>query len=72
MEDWYPIGAFITGVIAFLACWVFAIVSWGFLIGVGLGWIPSIFIAIIAGLIWPLLALAVGAVALLIIVLIAL
>lgn len=60
--DWirpiYLMGGFITGAIAFIACWIYAIVSWGFLLGVGLGWIPSLFIAVIAGFIWPLLALA--------------
>ncbi len=58
--DWdtvYPIGGFTTGAIAFIACWIYAIASWGFLLGVGLGWIPSLFIAVIAGFIWPLLAL---------------
>ena len=58
--DWstvYPIGGFITGAISFIACWIYAIASWGFLLGVGLGWIPSLFIAVIAGFIWPLLAL---------------
>jgi len=57
--DWdtvYTIGGFVTGVITFVACWIYAIASWGFLLGVGLGWIPSLFIAIIAGFIWPLLA----------------
>jgi hypothetical protein len=53
----YKIGFFITAIIVFIACWIYAIVSWGFLIGVGLGWIPSLFIAVIAGFIWPLLAL---------------
>jgi hypothetical protein len=58
--DWdtvYTIGGFITGAIAFIACWIYAIASWGFLLGAGLGWIPSFFIAVIAGFIWPLLAL---------------
>ena len=53
----YPIVGLITGVIVFFACWICAIASWGFLLGVGLGWIPSFFIAVIAGFIWPLLAL---------------
>lgn len=57
--DWgsvYWIGGFVTGVITFIACWIYGVVSWSFLLGVGLGWIPSLFIAAIAGLIWPLLA----------------
>lgn len=58
--DWdtfYLIGGFVAGPIAFIACWIYAIASWGFLLGVGLGWIPSLFIAVIARFIWPLLAL---------------
>jgi len=58
--DWdsvYRIGGYITGVITFIVCWIYAIASWGFLLGVGLGWIPSLFIAVIARFIWPLLAL---------------
>jgi hypothetical protein len=54
----YKKGFFITAAIAFIASWIYAIVSWGFLIGVGLGWIPSLFIGLIAGFIWPLIALA--------------
>jgi len=53
----YIAGFIITAVISFFACWIYAFVEWGFLLGVGLGWIPSIFIAVIAGFIWPLLAL---------------
>jgi hypothetical protein len=55
--SYYYIGFWITAVISFIACWIYAIASWGFLLGVGLGWIPSLFIAAIAGFIWPLLAL---------------
>lgn len=53
----YQVGFFITGIIAFFACWIYAFVSWGLLLGLGLGWIPSIFVAIIVGAIWPLIAL---------------
>ena len=55
-EAVYPVGRIITGGITFIACWIYAIVKWGFLLGVGLGWIPSFFIAVIAGFLWPLLA----------------
>ena len=52
----YDTGFIITAVITFIACWIYAIASWGGLLGFGLGWIPSVFIAVIAGFIWPLLA----------------
>jgi hypothetical protein len=57
-KNYYKIGFWITAVITFIVCWIYAIGSWGFLLGVGLGWIPSLFIAVIAGFIWPLLAMA--------------
>lgn len=57
LSNYYKIGFWITAVISFIACWIYAIASWGFLLGVGLGWIPSLFIAVIAGFIWPLIAL---------------
>ncbi len=56
-KNYYGIGFWISSVITFFVCWIYAIASWGFLLGVGLGWIPSLFIAVIAGFIWPLLAL---------------
>ena len=56
-RGYYMIGFLITAIICFILSWIYAAVSWGFLIGLGLGWIPSIFIGIIAGAIWPLLVL---------------
>ena len=53
----YMIGYFITGFVSFITCWIYAIVHYGFFLGVGLGWIPSLFIAIIAGAVWPLLVI---------------
>lgn len=55
----YKIFGVIIGVITFFACWIYAAYEWGFLLGVGFGWIPSLFIAIIAGFIGPLL-IAIG------------
>ena len=55
-EDWYQIGAWITGGITFIGCYIYAIVTYGFLIGVGFGWIPSLIVAFFAGLLWPLIA----------------
>ena len=55
-KDYYWIGFCITAIITFIACWIYAIAHYGFFLGLGLGWIPSLFIAVIAGLIWPLIA----------------
>lgn len=54
----YLIGRAITGVIVFIGCWIYAIGTYGFLLGVGLGWIPSFIVAAIASFLWPLIALA--------------
>ncbi len=46
---------YILAIVTFFASWAFAIASWGFLLGVGLGWIPSFFIGLIAFAIGPAL-----------------
>jgi hypothetical protein len=46
-------GASIVGTIAFLILWGYAIATYGWFLGLGVGWIPSIFIAILIALIWP-------------------
>jgi len=60
-DSGYQLGATITGGIVFIISWLYAIASYGFFIGVGLGWIPSLMIAFIAGILWPLVALATAA-----------
>lgn len=35
----------VVGVFVFLAGWIYAIANFGFFLGVGLGWIPALFIA---------------------------
>ena len=57
-EGLYYLGFCITSLVVFLGCWVYCIAEYGFLLGVGLGWLPSGIVAMIAGAIWPLLALA--------------
>jgi hypothetical protein len=52
----YIIGGWITGGITFIASWIYCIVKYGYLLGVGLGWLPSIIVAFIAGFAWPLIA----------------
>jgi hypothetical protein len=55
---------FISAFITFLACWFHAVEEWGFLLGVGLGWLPSFFVAIIFGFIlgaiWPLIVIGIA------------
>ena len=61
-EDLYTGGAAITSFIVFIGTWIWCISEYGFLLGVGLGWLPSGSVAGIAGFLWPLIALAIAAV----------
>ena len=62
LEDkgWYLIGYLITWALTFLGFWIYAISEYGFLLGVGLGWIPSAIAATVVSLFWPLYALLLG------------
>ena len=57
MTDDYERGAVIVWPLAFLGSSIYAIAEYGWFWGLGLGWLPSIFIALIVALLWPLLAL---------------
>lgn len=51
-DNWYlsigcTLGA-IVGFITFVASWIYCIATYGFLLGVGLGWLPSIIVAVLA------------------------
>lgn len=50
-----------TAVVTFLASWVYCIYAYGFLFGLGLGWLPSGILAVAVGFImagiWPLVVL---------------
>ena len=58
-EDIYGVGFAITAVITFIGCWIYCVAAYGFLLGVGLGWFPSLIVAVIAGALWPLIVLIV-------------
>lgn len=62
-ENWYWAGGWVCGGLTFFGCWIYAIATWGFLLGVAFGWIPAAIIAVIIGFIWPLLAFLVLAAA---------
>lgn len=59
MDDWYEIGAGVTGGITFFAIWIYCSLAFGFL-GFALGWLPALIVAGIAGAIWPLIAIVIG------------
>ena len=55
----YMLFSVLIGLLTFVGSWVYAVLQYGFLLGVGLGWIPAFFIGVLAGLLWPLALLAV-------------
>lgn len=63
MKGGYWIGYYVTWAVTFIGCWVYAIAAHGFLLGVGLGWLPSAIVATIVAILWPLVALCLGALA---------
>ena len=40
----------LVGGLTFLGCWLYAIQSWGWFLGIAFGWIPAAIIAVIVGL----------------------
>jgi hypothetical protein len=56
-EEIYWLGYEICRAILFIGCWIYCIATYGFLLGVGLGWLPSAIVATIVSLFWPLLVL---------------
>ena len=59
-QNWYSVGFSITAFIAFIISWIYCIATYGFFIGVSLGWIPSCMIAFMAGLFWPVIWLGIA------------
>jgi len=53
-DETYEIGYWITSLIIFVICYIYCIARYGFLLGVGLGWLPSGIVARIVGFLWPL------------------
>lgn len=61
MNDWVEnlggihfAGFVITGLITFIGVWIYAISEWGFLLGVSLGWVPAVIVALVGGYLWPI------------------
>ena len=43
--------AWVASVVTFFGCWIYCISTYGFLLGVGLGWLPS---GIVAAIVFPI------------------
>lgn len=50
--------ALLTGIVVFICVWIYAISEWGLLLGLMFGWIPALIGGAIAGLLWPIVAIA--------------
>ena len=61
-EKIYQGGAALFGGVTFLGSWIWCIANYGFLLGVGLGWIPSMIVGFLVGLLWPLVAIGIAAI----------
>jgi hypothetical protein len=71
MDDSDALGCYVAisylfGGLAFLAIWIYAFYSWGFLIGLAIGWLPALIGGWLVGLLWPLAVLAAIGIALLV------
>jgi len=52
-QENYQLGFWITAIVTFLGTWIYCICNYGFLLGVGIGWLPAAITGIVAGLFWP-------------------
>lgn len=61
IEWWliYKVGYIISAVLVFIGCYIYTIASYGFLFGVGLGWLPSIIVAAVASVFWPVILIGI-------------
>jgi len=67
MGDGYRALSYIIGLVAGVITWLYAIATWGFLLGVGFGWIPAVLVGIVVGFLWPIAALGILLVVLLLV-----
>jgi hypothetical protein len=50
----YVGGIWVSRAIIVVGCWIYCVVTYGFLLGVGLGWLPSMIAAYLTAWLWPL------------------
>jgi hypothetical protein len=67
IAKWYRVGCLISAGLLFVGFYMYSIVHYGFLLGVGLGWIPSAIAACVLAIFWPLI-MGVAAAALVIVI----
>jgi hypothetical protein len=52
----YAALSILIAIVTFIGAWLYAIDSSGFVLGVGLGWLPAGIVAVLAGFLWPFAA----------------
>ncbi len=60
MDDEYWAVGTAVGFLVFVGCWIYCIFAYGFLLGVGLGWLPALICGFLAAALWPLIILGVA------------
>ena len=56
-KSWYGFGVAITWMIVFFGAWIYCAMTYGFLFGFGIGWLPAAILATICCWFWPLAVL---------------
>jgi len=58
-RDFYINVGAVVGILSFLAIWLYAILEWGLLLGLCIGWLPAAIGGLLFGALWPLTLLLV-------------
>ena len=54
LAEWYEGGRGVFAIVVFIGCWIYCAARYGFLWGVGFGWLPSMIVAALVTYLWPL------------------
>jgi hypothetical protein len=54
----YVVGSVVAALPVFFGVWLFCLAAFGLPLGGGLGWLPALLVAAVAGAVWPLLIVA--------------
>lgn len=57
LKDVYAFLTFIAIILTFIGSWIYCMEEYGFLLGFGLGWLPSLLLAVLVSRVWPLVLL---------------
>jgi hypothetical protein len=49
--------AMLVGFLVFIGIWIYAMATWGLLIGLLIGWLPALIGGVVGGVLWPLIVI---------------